>query len=147
MLLGAGCCINDVEFLLHDAGYESLNFGRVVAVTEVRLLRLRFEDLRLRQVPQTWKETYERDLNIWKETYKRDVHIAVAATACPKFNALWRCGFFACASLISVFIRLRRYEKSPTCMKRDVQKKRIRWQKCAATSIVFLADFCLRQVV
>mmetsp|Transcript_21264 Transcript_21264/g.34013 ORF Transcript_21264/g.34013 Transcript_21264/m.34013 type:complete len:909 (-) Transcript_21264:186-2912(-) len=50
MLLGAGCCINDVEFLLHDAGYESLNFGHVVAVTEVRLLRLRFADLRLRQV-------------------------------------------------------------------------------------------------
>jgi len=47
MMLGDGCCINDVEVLLDDAGFGSYNVGKVVAVTDVKVIRISFRDLRL----------------------------------------------------------------------------------------------------
>jgi hypothetical protein len=41
VLLGAGCCFNDIEFLLQDAGFESNNFGNLTTVTKVSCYRLR----------------------------------------------------------------------------------------------------------
>jgi hypothetical protein len=41
ILLGAGCCFNDIEFLLQDAGFESNNFGNLKTVTKVSCYRLR----------------------------------------------------------------------------------------------------------
>ena len=41
VLLGAGCCFNDIEFLLQDAGFESNNFGNLTTVTDVSCYRLR----------------------------------------------------------------------------------------------------------
>ena len=41
VLLGAGCCFNDIELLLQDAGFESNNFGNLTTVTEVSCYRLR----------------------------------------------------------------------------------------------------------
>ena len=46
VLLSAGCCFNDVEFLLTESGFGARNFGHLVAVTDVKLFRLRFADLR-----------------------------------------------------------------------------------------------------
>ena len=41
VLLGAGCCFNDIEFMLQDAGFESNNFGNLTTVTKVSCYRLR----------------------------------------------------------------------------------------------------------
>ena len=46
VLLGDGCSINDVEFLLDDAGFRTYNVDTVTALTNVTLLRLRFSDIR-----------------------------------------------------------------------------------------------------
>ena len=46
MMLSAGCCFNDVEFLLYESGFVTENFGRMEAVTDVRLFQLRFDHLR-----------------------------------------------------------------------------------------------------
>ena len=46
VLLGDGCSINDVEFLLDDAGFRTYNVDTVTALTNVTLLRIRFSDIR-----------------------------------------------------------------------------------------------------
>jgi len=46
VLLSAGCCFNDVEFLLTESGFDVANFGHLVALTDVKLFRLKFADLR-----------------------------------------------------------------------------------------------------
>jgi len=50
IMLGDGCCINDIGALLDDAGFGSFNVSKVMAVTDVRLIRITFKDLRL-QLP------------------------------------------------------------------------------------------------
>jgi len=47
MMLGNGCFINDLELLLDDAGFRSRSLSKVVAVTDVKLIRIAFKDLRL----------------------------------------------------------------------------------------------------
>jgi len=47
MMLGDGCFINDLEVLLNDAGFRSCSLSKVVAVTDVKLIRIAFKDLRL----------------------------------------------------------------------------------------------------
>ena len=45
MMMGDGCCVNQLAFLLHDAGFSAFNIAEVFAVTDVILLRLKFQDL------------------------------------------------------------------------------------------------------
>ena len=61
VLLSAGCCFNDVEFLLDEGGFTAKNFGAFVAVTHVRLFRLKFSDLRSK--PTQYLAFLER---LWK---------------------------------------------------------------------------------
>jgi len=61
ILIGAGCCFNDIEFLLTDAGYQCDNFGHLTTVTDVRYFRLRFENLK--EKPIQYNNFLER---IWR---------------------------------------------------------------------------------
>ena len=45
----AGSMFNDVEFLLAEAGFIPTNYGHLIAVSHVRLVRLKFEFLRQQQ--------------------------------------------------------------------------------------------------
>ena len=59
LLLGAGCCFNDVEFLVKDAtGFECDNFGHLKAVTDVRCFRLKFDALK--SMSREYKNFLER---------------------------------------------------------------------------------------
>ena len=44
-MLGNGCCINQLEFLINEADYAQYNMSKVVAVTDVTLVRFKFKDL------------------------------------------------------------------------------------------------------
>ena len=61
VLLSAGCCFNDVEFLLQDAGIDAVNFGHLITVTHVRYFRLKFQDLR--EKPQQYHAFLEK---VWR---------------------------------------------------------------------------------
>ena len=59
LLIGAGCCFNDIAFLVKDAtGFESDNFGQLTTVTDVRCFSLNFEALRC--MPLQYRNFLER---------------------------------------------------------------------------------------
>ena len=76
ILLSAGCCFNDVEFLLNESGWIPQNSGRLVAVTNVRLIQLRYETLRSKD---------EQRLNFLQKLWRYSGH--AVNVRCPElFN-------------------------------------------------------------
>ena len=76
ILLSAGCCFNDVEFLLNESGWIPQNSGRLIAVTNVRLIQLKYETLRSKD---------EQRLNFLQKLWRYSGH--AVNVRCPElFN-------------------------------------------------------------